>query len=242
MKNRRYLVLGALGLAAGLGSAPATAGTVTLDLGDIGADGGPVCSSGCVIPGASEHTFTVGNVTVGATGYMAGGAVGFVTQKPGSFEGAGETGIGESDVYNGPPLGNPPSDSDWEITPETALVLDNLTFNAIGYKSVSVTIEFMQAGEGAAIYGSADGLLFVPLGTLDPANGVTQTFNTGAWNYLKVTAVNFDGNHPLADIVVSEEVVSTPEPSTWAMMLVGFAGLAFAGYRRAKKFAPFTAA
>jgi hypothetical protein len=23
-----------------------------------------------------------------------------------------------------------------------------------------------------------------------------------------------------------------PEPSTWAMMLVGFAGLAFAGYRR----------
>ena len=28
--------------------------------------------------------------------------------------------------------------------------------------------------------------------------------------------------------------VSTPEPSTWAMMLAGFAGLSFAGYRRAK--------
>ncbi len=26
----------------------------------------------------------------------------------------------------------------------------------------------------------------------------------------------------------------TPEPSTWAMMLLGFAGLGFAGYRRAK--------
>jgi probable HAF family extracellular repeat protein len=25
-----------------------------------------------------------------------------------------------------------------------------------------------------------------------------------------------------------------PEPSTWAMMLIGFAGLGFAGYRRAK--------
>ena len=27
---------------------------------------------------------------------------------------------------------------------------------------------------------------------------------------------------------------TVPEPSTWAMMLLGFAGLGFAGYRRAK--------
>ena len=27
---------------------------------------------------------------------------------------------------------------------------------------------------------------------------------------------------------------AVPEPSTWAMMLLGFAGLGFAGYRRAK--------
>jgi hypothetical protein len=26
-----------------------------------------------------------------------------------------------------------------------------------------------------------------------------------------------------------------PEPSTWAMMLIGFAGLGFAGYRRATR-------
>jgi hypothetical protein len=29
--------------------------------------------------------------------------------------------------------------------------------------------------------------------------------------------------------------VSTPEPSTWAMMLLGFAGLGFLGYRKAKR-------
>ena len=29
--------------------------------------------------------------------------------------------------------------------------------------------------------------------------------------------------------------VSTPEPSTWAMMLLGFAGLGFAGYRSSRK-------
>jgi hypothetical protein len=30
---------------------------------------------------------------------------------------------------------------------------------------------------------------------------------------------------------------SVPEPSTWAMMLLGFAGLGFVGYRRTKKVA-----
>jgi hypothetical protein len=29
--------------------------------------------------------------------------------------------------------------------------------------------------------------------------------------------------------------VVVPEPSTWAMMLVGFAGLGFAGYRASRK-------
>jgi hypothetical protein len=30
-------------------------------------------------------------------------------------------------------------------------------------------------------------------------------------------------------------VTAVPEPSTWAMMLIGFAGLGFAGYRRARE-------
>jgi hypothetical protein len=30
-------------------------------------------------------------------------------------------------------------------------------------------------------------------------------------------------------------VLSTPEPSTWAMMLIGFAGLGYAGYRSARR-------
>jgi PEP-CTERM motif len=29
--------------------------------------------------------------------------------------------------------------------------------------------------------------------------------------------------------------VSTPEPSTWAMMVLGFTGLGFAGYRSSRK-------
>ncbi|MGA7195782.1 MAG: PEP-CTERM sorting domain-containing protein [Roseiarcus sp.] len=34
-------------------------------------------------------------------------------------------------------------------------------------------------------------------------------------------------------------LTGTPEPSTWAMMVIGFAGLGFAGYRRAKAKAAF---
>jgi hypothetical protein len=34
--------------------------------------------------------------------------------------------------------------------------------------------------------------------------------------------------------VVGTSFNTVPEPSTWAMMLAGFVGLGFAGYRRAK--------
>ena len=38
----------------------------------------------------------------------------------------------------------------------------------------------------------------------------------------------------LPTIQVTSDVEGVPEPSTWAMMLLGFAGLGFAGYRRAR--------
>ena len=36
-------------------------------------------------------------------------------------------------------------------------------------------------------------------------------------------------------------VMTVPEPSTWAMMLLGIAGLGFAGYRRSHKVASIAA-
>jgi hypothetical protein len=38
----------------------------------------------------------------------------------------------------------------------------------------------------------------------------------------------------LADILVGTPPTGVPEPSTWAMMLVGFAGLGFAAFRTRK--------
>ena len=42
---------------------------------------------------------------------------------------------------------------------------------------------------------------------------------------------------PLHSLAAAEPLYSPaiPEPSTWAMMLLGFAGLGFAGYRASRK-------
>jgi hypothetical protein len=91
--------------------------------------------------------------------------------------------------------------------------------------------------------------------TLDIGGGVgvftgnTPTFGpTGGWIHVVnaqlpgelSTGVYFEtltlgqGAGYGADYFVDNVVVSVPELSTWAMMLLGFAGLGFSGYRRAK--------
>ena len=46
---------------------------------------------------------------------------------------------------------------------------------------------------------------------------------------------------PAFNAAFSLSGAAVPEPSTWAMMLLGFAGLGFAGYRRARKARPASA-
>jgi hypothetical protein len=60
--------------------------------------------------------------------------------------------------------------------------------------------------------------------------------------FLSSTVTFFGGNVLLADGSSSLPTLGAPEPSTWAMMLVGFAGLGFAGYRRVKAKAAFATA
>ena len=81
-----------------------------------------------------------------------------------------------------------------------------------------------------------------------PAPGSAQTWASTTTN----NGMNFEGN--AADILAylgqigAPQAISLPppcmgcdipipEPSTWAMMLLGFAGLAFMGYRRASALA-----
>ncbi len=54
----------------------------------------------------------------------------------------------------------------------------------------------------------------------------------GVANELYINANGEVPNNPNGPYVM--RVVATPEPTTWALMLVGFASLGFAGYRKAK--------
>jgi hypothetical protein len=64
---------------------------------------------------------------------------------------------------------------------------------------------------------------------IDLANGLSPTNPTAF-----VTALTFEGAGMFTGTMTPISV-NIPEPSTWAMMLFGFVGLGFVGYRRAKK-------
>jgi hypothetical protein len=228
-------------LAAGFGMTSASAAGVTFDFGSLGANGGPVCSANCIIPNQAENTFTTGGVTVGAIGYGSGGAVEFVTQKPGAIDGPGETGLGESST------GTNPSDSDYEITDSTYLLIDDAAARAAGYSITSFEIQSIQNGEGAKIFGYTGPLSSIIPGDLtlldtltNPPGSVTQTFSptgTQQYDYYVFQADTPPGGSTSADVAISQEVLarSVPEPSTWAMMLTGFALLGFAAFRHSRK-------
>ena len=70
-------------------------------------------------------------------------------------------------------------------------------------------------------------------------------FSLSYWNTTSITPnASFGFTYALVDPPLAATPLSAaivPEPSTWAMMLIGFAGLAFAEYRRSRKRAAFAA-
>ncbi len=64
------------------------------------------------------------------------------------------------------------------------------------------------------------------------SNGAGFGNNPGDTNVFGVAVVT---SETTLDYVPNGVAASTPEPSTWAMMILGFAGLAFAGYRTSRK-------
>jgi hypothetical protein len=114
------------------------------------------------------------------------------------------------------------------------------TISSISLNGGSVGI-FGFDGDGIGTYpGSGTN----PFDTSFGAYGGTDAFftnivgNVGTVNFIGGIAPGATGYFSLEEpvsISAPPSVVGTPEPATWAMMLLGFAGLGFAGYRASRK-------
>jgi hypothetical protein len=123
-------------------------------------------------------------------------------------------------------------------------------FGVVNNSSKTISSFNVASTVGAQIAGfDNDGIdeaayLNIPHNANDPTGyGGPNAFFTGISVGLDALTVNFAPGIAAGgtDVFSLEEpialntiVIGTPEPSTWAMMLIGFAGLAFAGYRKSK--------
>jgi hypothetical protein len=90
-------------------------------------------------------------------------------------------------------------------------------------------------GTGASGYQNSENLGFFPLNALlsfDPNVANTYTFD--------LTLSSETGQ--IASVEMLVNVAAVPEPSTWAMMILGFAGFGFMAYRRQRNGSALTTA
>jgi hypothetical protein len=92
-------------------------------------------------------------------------------------------------------------------------------FIPLGSVIEQATVSAPSLGGQSAVVGS-----FTPFGDFEEAG--TYFVEVSGTSGLGTLRLAIDGN---------VTTLAVPEPSTWAMMLIGFAGLGYAGYRRASE-------
>ncbi|MDR3468717.1 MAG: PEPxxWA-CTERM sorting domain-containing protein [Xanthobacteraceae bacterium] len=96
------------------------------------------------------------------------------------------------------------------------------TYNLTGYNFG--TLDYVLASNTGDIIG-------IEVGPLD---GSTSPLGITVENlYITATNSSYHEIGPAGDVVL--EVAAVPEPSTWAMMILGFVGVGFMAYRRKSK-------
>ncbi len=111
------------------------------------------------------------------------------------------------------------------------------TFNLTSYISAdyfvapndSIPLDYTQSGT----YTSADYSMYAYFDAFSVSLDLQTGQSSGNWTAADVTLSSVT----VSSVTLSEPLspTSVPEPSTWAMLLLGFAGLGFAGYRTSRK-------
>jgi hypothetical protein len=110
---------------------------------------------------------------------------------------------------------------------DQSLVFHNLQFQTRpSHTPLDQLIPYTLPGFGAS----------VPDFTLLPGQSMAFDIEDGADNFVLAQMITYDPSNPTASPVgtVFQVGMLVPEPTTWAMMLVGFSGLGFMGLRRAR--------
>ena len=177
-------------------------------------------------------TGTVGGNVANAGGAIVPGGVSKPGDAPGVLTITGnltDTQPSELDILLG-------TQSSQLVVDGTASLLGNLDVDLVDGFSLSSGETFDIAGTGGGLTNdltslSLDGVACGADGGGFKCNG-GAFFDIFSWSIVPGTTIG--GLNP-EDLMLSVTVTQVPEPSTWAMMLAGFAGLGFLSYRASRK-------
>jgi hypothetical protein len=95
------------------------------------------------------------------------------------------------------------------------------------------TLEDISNNPNTAIYNDLGSGIYFGGGQV--SDGESYSTISFTLNAAGVAAINAAISNGASSFAIGGTVIELPEPSTWAMMLVGFAGLGYAGYRQRQK-------
>lgn len=212
------LIIGLLGATALVGASAASAQVVQLSA--------PTTQSG------TQATYVTTAGTITATGYSAPGTTTTLNFKT---QGGLETGLGLTD--------DPSGQGEISNAGPNMIQLDMSGLNS--GTLVSFLMGSTTDGEGWAVFGT-DTAGCVALGTMCGSPILALTNDQGNWHSLGVPAFTYydfyatgmSGN-AYANVLLDSLslTASVPEPSTWAMMLLGFGAIGMAARRSRRKVA-----
>lgn len=177
----------------------------------------------------ATQTYSVGPsaITITAAGFTDN-TFAHTTRLYGKNNSGDEKGLG----INSDPTG------DHEIWGTTLIRIDMSSARSKGVTGFDFEFGSTTHGESWQIFGSnsaTSGYVSVFTGHDEIEHDLTGLAGSYKYYYFDRVHHAHDGGDNVLLAFVGGVAAPVPEPSTWAMMLIGFAGLGFAGYKRARR-------